>query len=528
MNFGQYLSDHAFELYVAVLEHIGITAASIVCAILIGVPLGILICNVKYTDKPVLGFANIIQAIPSIAFIGLMIPLLHSGNGPAVFIITLYALLPIIKNTYTGLKNISPDIIEVSKGIGLNGFQRLFRVQLPLALPVILAGIRISAVTSVGLVTLAYYIGGGGLGEIIIKGITNSHNSAVLAGSILACLLALLVDLFFALLEKLIVPKGIVPKNKKDTPKKLKAKGIMRLTSLILLIVILCISLIVPAAIRPHYDLKFASKRSLEPDLIGNIYADYIEEKTDLLIERNSSASNAKLLNISLQDDVDMSIFYSGSIYAEVLEKTMDSTTSLETITEDVRKFMEKQNVKTLNHLKFNNTYVLACKPEFAKKHNLKTISDLAALSYSMNLKLASSEYFISETRTDTFQYLSKFYGFSNKVSVDSSSENLRYKKEYDFIDAYATDGLLFENNLVTLEDDLGFFPKYNMIPVITEKAANEHPKLVGIMEELNEYLTLDAMIQMNKKVSVEKQSIKKVAHEFVMSVIAEQNKNKK
>jgi osmoprotectant transport system permease protein len=153
-----------------------------------------------------LGVANVVQAVPSIALLGFLVPFLGIGEKPAVCMVVVYSLLPIIKNTATGLANINQQTVEAAKGIGMTQFQVLTRVKLPLALPVIMAGIRISAVTSVGLVTLAAFIGASGLGYLIYSGIRTVNNYQILSGALPACLLALLVDFGVALIEKAVTP----------------------------------------------------------------------------------------------------------------------------------------------------------------------------------------------------------------------------------------------------------------------------------------------------------------------------------
>ena len=166
MKFLNYISGNYPQILSLLVDHLKLTAVSVGLAILIGVPLGILISYAAKSSKPVLSVANIIQAIPSMALLGAMIPLLGIGIVPAIVAVVLYSLLPIIKNTYTGIENINPQTLEAAKGIGLTPFQVLTKVQIPLALPVIMAGVRIASVTAVGLMTMAAFIGAGGLGYL--------------------------------------------------------------------------------------------------------------------------------------------------------------------------------------------------------------------------------------------------------------------------------------------------------------------------------------------------------------------------
>ena len=206
MNLLEFIFSHMDDVLARLLQHIQTTLFSITISVLIGVPLGILISYIKPFKKPVLGIANVVQAIPSIALLGFLVPFLGIGEKPAIFMVVIYSLLPIIKNTATGLSTIDEEMLEAAKGIGMTKFQVLTRVKLPLALPVIMAGIRISAVTSVGLVTIAAFIGAGGLGYLIYSGIRTVNTNLILTGAIPACILALAVDGVGSLFEKVTTP----------------------------------------------------------------------------------------------------------------------------------------------------------------------------------------------------------------------------------------------------------------------------------------------------------------------------------
>jgi len=204
----QYISANTSTITFRLVEHIQLTAFAMVVAILIGVPLGIIISYVKQLNKPTMAVINLIQAIPSLALLGFLIPLLGIGAPPTIFMVVVYSLLPIVKNTFAGLSNQNPEMLEAAKGIGMTRLQVLFKVKLPLALPIIMAGVRISAVLSVGLVTLGAFIGAGGLGLIIHTGMSRANSNMVLAGAIPACILALLVDFVASLIEKAVTPKS--------------------------------------------------------------------------------------------------------------------------------------------------------------------------------------------------------------------------------------------------------------------------------------------------------------------------------
>nr|WP_238988880.1 ABC transporter permease [Calorimonas adulescens] len=204
-----FMSDRIDQIFTLTGQHIYLTLIAVAIAILIGVPLGILITRVDSISGLVIGIANAVQAIPSLALLGFLIPFLGIGSIPSIVMIFLYSLLPIIKNTYTGLANVDRAMIEAGRGMGMTDAQLMRMVQLPLALPVIMAGIRISAVTAVGLTTLAALIGAGGLGQLIYRGISMVNNKMIISGAIPAMVLALLVDFILSIMERSVTPKGL-------------------------------------------------------------------------------------------------------------------------------------------------------------------------------------------------------------------------------------------------------------------------------------------------------------------------------
>jgi osmoprotectant transport system permease protein len=201
-NLWVFISRHWEKLMQQTGQHIGLTFLSIVLAIAVGVPAGILISRKRKWSSSILGIAGILQTIPSIALLGLLIPLLGIGPTPAIAALFLYGLLPIIRNTYTGIRNVDPEISEAARGLGMSNRQLLLKVELPLAMPVILAGIRIATIINVGVATLAAYIAAGGLGEFIFGGISLNNPTMMLAGAIPAALLALLFDFLLAQLQQ--------------------------------------------------------------------------------------------------------------------------------------------------------------------------------------------------------------------------------------------------------------------------------------------------------------------------------------
>jgi len=209
MNLWQFMLENHNEILELTLEHLWLVGISTLLAVLVGIPLGILITRWPALNKPILGSANVIQTIPSLALFGFLLPAPWIGaraDRLAILALALYALLPLIRNTYAGIKGVDPAVVEAGRGMGMTDRQLLFQVELPLSLGVIIAGVRVATVISVGVATIAAAIGAGGLGEYIFRGLAMVNNQVILAGAIPAAAMALLADVSLGWLEKRLSP----------------------------------------------------------------------------------------------------------------------------------------------------------------------------------------------------------------------------------------------------------------------------------------------------------------------------------
>ncbi|AIO36724.1 binding--dependent transport system inner membrane component family protein [Burkholderia cenocepacia] len=214
MTLSAYLASSWPELLQLTLQHIWLVGIAVGCAIVAGVPLGILINRHEWLAGPLLGLATIVLTLPSIALFGLMIPFFSRfgqgiGAAPAITAVFLYSLLPIMRNTYLALRNVEPGIREAGTGIGMTSWQRLRLVDLPLAVPVILAGVRTAVVMNIGVMTIAAVIGAGGLGTLILRAIGQSNMMKLLVGAVLVSVLAIVADLLLQMLQRALTPKGV-------------------------------------------------------------------------------------------------------------------------------------------------------------------------------------------------------------------------------------------------------------------------------------------------------------------------------
>ena len=254
-------------------EHLEISLLAIVIAILLGGMLGILISEFKKTAKPTLGIINFLYTIPSISMLGFLIPFSGIGNATAVIALTVYALLPMVRNTYTGMTNVDSAILEAAKGMGSTRMQVLFKIKLPLAMPVIVSGIRNMVTMTIALAGIASFIGAGGLGVSIYRGITTNNTAMTMIGSLLIALLALVMDFLLGFIEK---------RMNKHRVKAKKANRMMLMTALLL---VLCIGIVTLRPIHKQDTIHIATKPMTEQYVLGEMLDLLIEQNTDLNVE---------------------------------------------------------------------------------------------------------------------------------------------------------------------------------------------------------------------------------------------------
>ena len=475
-----YMREHLSQIMDLLLEHIQMTVIAVGLAIIIGVPLGILISYVKKLGKPIIGAANVVQAIPSMALLGLAIPLLGIGALPAVVMVIIYSLLPIIKNTYTGISGIDPQLVEAAKGIGLTKWQVLYKVKLPMALPVIMAGVRISSVTAVGLMTMAAFIGAGGLGYLVFSGIRTVNNLQILAGAIPACLLALLVDYLMSLIEKLVTPislqKALGITKEEQKKKRRRQKAILAVAGA--LILILAGNTVLGSLQQEEKTITIGSKDFTEQLILCNLYADVIEKETDIHVIRKENLGGSQVCFEAMEKgEIDMYVDYTGTVYINILNHQAKS--DMEAVYNECKTELKKSyGIEVLQQAGINNTYTLAVTKETAEKYGLKTISDLKKCDDQLVIGTTLE---FQNRQDDGLPGLVKKYGFQFKdtVGIDGSSRfTAQQTGDVDVVDAFATDGLLKKYNLQVLEDEDEFFPPYYAIPMISEET--QYPGRMG------------------------------------------------
>lgn len=502
------------------LGHIQLTLLSVTIAVCIGIPLGIFISGRDRILKPVMGFANLAQALPSLALLGFLVPYMGIGSITAVSMVVLYSLLPILKNTCTGLRNISSETLEAAKGIGMTDMQILFKVRLPLALPVIMAGIRISSVNAVGLMTIAAYIGAGGLGTLVISGIQTDNSNMILAGAIPACCLALLMDFVMSKIETAVTPVSLQPASKKMSTKTIEQIKSQRKKTLAVAACIILISggFLLGRELVNRPDIRIGSKDATESVIIGNMLADLIEAKTDIKVERRLALGGTMIAFEALRSgEIDLYPEYTGTGYSTILKNKLHPGFTPEEMYDMVEKQMRRDhNIELLGSLGFNNTYVLAVTKETAEKYHLKTVTDLTRVSH--NLRFGCSPEFAA--REDGLLGIEKVYGMKF-ASINNFSGTLMYtaivSDNVDVITAFSTDGLLQKYDLVLLEDDKHFFPPYYMCPFLNMDTAEEYPELAAALNELGDAIDDYTMQGLNYEVVEKGRDRAEVARSFLI-----------
>lgn len=497
-TFLEVLGQRQEQLWTTLGEHIVLSFVSLLIAALISVPLGLLLARNPRAGEGVIGVTAVLQTIPSLALLGLMIPLLGIGRIPAVVALVIYALLPILRNTYTGVRGVDPSLLEAADAMGMNRWRRLGKVELPLAMPVIMAGIRTATVLIIGTATLAALIGGGGLGELILLGIDRNDSNLILLGAIPAALLAILFDFALRFLEKLSLKRS--------------------LTALGGFALIIAAFLIIPLLGQANKaDLVIAGKLGAEPEILINMYKELIEQDTELDVELKPGLGKTSFVFAALQSgDVDIYPEFTGTAISEFMKTTAVSTDAAEVYAQ-ARDGMKSQfDMAMLAPMAYNNTYTLAMSTRLAEQYEVTSISDLKPLEN--NLEAGFTLEF--SDREDGYLGIQELYGIEFHT-VFTMEPKLRYqaieKGDIDLLDAYSTDSELAQYDLTVLEDDQGLFPPYQGAPLMLQSTLDRHPEVADALNVLAGQISDDEMRRMNYAVNAEGRPAEEVAREFLI-----------
>ena len=514
MSLLRFFLEHRAEVVALILEHLFLVGVSIGIALLIGVPLGILLTRKPALSKPVLGFANIMQTVPSLALFGFLIPVnlvlfdvrIVGGIGAstAIVALVLYALLPIIRNTFTGISGVDPAIREAGRGMGMTDRQLLFQVELPLALGVIIAGVRVATVICVGTATIAAAIDAGGLGRYIFRGLRANDNVLILAGAVPAALIALVADLFLGSLERAIRFRGAA--NQKIRRLLWPAAA----TALILIV------FGADSFLRGYSASRVAvgSKDFTEQIILGEILAQAIEAKTGLQVERRFDLGGNLAHQAMVTGEIDVYVEYTGTALLAIL-KDPPIKDPAEVYRQVKSSYAKQFSSEWTEPLGFNNTFAILVRGDDARRHGLKTISDAAKMSSQWRAGFGQD--FMS--RPDGYPGFARTYGFQFE-EIREMDLSLTYRalaeKQVDLIAGNSTDGLISRYGLVQLEDDLHYFPPYDAVPVVRQRALEKHPEVREVLEQLGGILNVEEMRKLNYAIDGEHRQAKDVVREFL------------
>ena len=503
------LIDNVPALATKLVEQLYLVGLSMLIAVSMGIPLGVLVVRQKRLRSLVLGFFSILQTIPSLALLVFLLPFFGIGAKPAIVTLALYALLPIVRNTVTGLEMLADTTIEAAKGLGFTSWQRLWIVELPLALPAIVNGIRVATTISVGIATLAAFVGAGGLGDFINRGLALNNTHLLLLGAIPAALLALLLDFLIGHIEKAL----------KQTKLSKKKKNVWLSGLVIALISCLLIfgikKLFFPS--QHTNTLRIATKNFTEQLILGEIVAQLVEKKTHLKIERRFNLGTTEICHQAiLKGQIDLYPEYTGTAYLTVLNQTYHNVTEHQLYQSVKADYLLKYNVVWLPRFGFANTQAIAVRSDFANHYHLKTISDLVAISKKIIIA-APAEF---TQRPDALPGLKRVYNL-HFAEIKQMEPALLYPAlrghQVDAIMAFSTDGRLAKYHLVILQDDRKLFPPYDAAPLIRLKVLEEHPQLMQLFKSLENTISTKDMQALNAQVEIEKRTPAEVVHNFLL-----------
>jgi osmoprotectant transport system permease protein len=486
-------------------QHVLLVAIAVSVAVAIGVPVGVAAARRPRLSAPLVGFANLVQTIPSLAMFGFLLPVpLVGGVGPraAVVVLILYGLLPIIRTTVAGLNGIDRSVRLAGIAMGMTPRQLLYQVELPLALPSIVAGIRVAAVVAVGSATIAAAIGAGGLGEYIYRGLSMVDTTVILAGAIPAALLALAVDGALLWAERRLGRRRRPGHWKRTAVALMGLAGVAVVWSGVL-------------AGRDDGAIVVGSKNFTEQLILGEIVAQTLERETGLPVRRRLNLGGTLICDRALlTGDIDVYVEYTGTALTAVFQQPMARDASL--VLETVRERYAQTGRAVLEPLGFDNTFAILVRGSDARARQLRTIEDVARLAPEWR---AGFGYEFLD-RPDGFPGLAQAYGLQFLEPPRAMDLTLTYRAlaggQVDLIAGDATAGLIRALDLVALEDNRRYFPPYDAVPVARSETLLRYPQVREALERLGGRITAEDMRTMNYAADALRQDPAVIAREFL------------
>lgn len=507
MTFWQFLQNNWAELATLISEHLVLVFISIATAVLIGVPAGILLTRYRSLRGPVLGIASVMQTIPSLALFGFLIPLPFIGGigtRTALVALVLYSLLPIIRNTVTGILGVEPSVREAAVAMGMTDGQVLRQVELPLAAGVIVTGIRVATVIAVGVTTIAAAVGAGGLGVYIFRGLRQYDNNLLLAGAVSAALLALGADFLLGLVERQF---SFATKRRVSIAPKLAFAVFALVAALGVAFWQFTKSPAVPNRV------VVGSKDFTESALLAEIVAQMLEAR-GVSVERRLELGGNLPHEALVSGTLDLYPEYTGTSFTAILRHA--PITDPRVVYEQVkREYAEKFDLDVSPPLGFENTFAILVRSAEARQFQLKTISDAAP--HTPRWRAGFGQDFMS--RADGYPGFSKAYGL-NFAEVREMDLSLTYialsSRQVDLIAGNSTEGRIAQLELVQLVDDKRYFPPYEAVYLVRRDTLARVPQLREVLEKLGNAISTDEMRQLNYEIDANKRDPKEVVKAWV------------
>lgn len=484
--------------------HLGLSLFALLVGVCISVPLGVLASRRSGLGHVLLSGASVVQTIPSLALLALMVPLLGSiglesiGFLPAFIALVLYTVLPVLRNTVTGLAQLPPEVIEAARGVGMDPWQRLARVEMPLALPVIVAGIRTASVWTVGAATLATPVGADSLGNFIFSGLQTRNIDAVLLGCVAAAVLALSLDG----LGKLLL-LGIERRR--------QTLVVVALSAFAGLYAYAGAALAVGA--RARGEVVVGAKTFTEQYILAALISQRIQRQAHLPVQLKPSLGSSVIFDALATGSIDVYVDYSGTIWATLMKKG-GVPPGRSALLAEVDAYLEREHgVTVIAQLGFENSYALAMRREQAERAGIAKVSDLSAIASTLAVGGDYELFARPEWRS-----IVETYGleFRQQRSMDPS---LMYQAvaggAVDVIGAFSTDGRIAAHDLVVLTDDRGAIPPYDAVILAGSAVVARHPEAIAALRSLNGAISAEEMRRMNLAVDVEQRLPAAVARSF-------------
>lgn len=518
MNFLHFLQQNWPEMLTHVREHLELVLISTGVAVLIGIPTGILLTRKKSLRGPVLGVANVMQTIPSLALFGFLIPLPFIGGigaRTAIVALVLYSLLPIIRNTVTGILGVDPNVREAAVAMGMTGRQVLWQVELPLAMSVIVTGVRVALVIAIGVATIAAAVGANGLGVYIFRGLRQYDNNLLLAGAVPAALMALTADFGLGLLER----RFSVGRRRKGRTTSGPRKIALVATAVIAIVAIvgICLSWRNSRSLTssvPGARVVVGSKDFTESAILGEIVAQMLEAR-GVAVERNFELGGNLPHDALLAGRIDLYPEYTGTSYTAILKHA--PITDPRAVYEQVKKeYAEKFNVLVSEPLGFDNTFAVLVRGAEARRLNLKTISEAAP--HARAWRAGFGQDFMS--RADGYPGFARVYGLKFAEQPREMDLSLTYialaARQVDLIAGNSTEGRIAAMDLVQLEDDRHYFPPYEAVYLVRSDSRARVEALREVLGKLAGAISTDEMRQLNYEVDANKRGQAEVVREWI------------